>query len=147
MKEIFQLLCKDIAVTVLLENLSKLESYLSSSKHHSSGLAWECTVQVAIVLRMLDANWDARWLGLRGPFELVPAGVQPSLDFRTIPDECNTLRSARKFMYGIVVDYKCPTLIYVVSANACFPEVEGFLVYTDGRSKHPTIVGLWNEDC
>ena len=130
MKEIFQLLCKDIAVTVLLENLSKLESYLSSSKHHSSGLAWECTVQVAIVLRMLDANWDARWLGLRGPFELVPAGVQPSLDFRTIPDECNTLRSARKFMYGIVVDYKCPTLIYVVSANACFSRVRGlFGVY------------------
>ena len=93
------------------------------------------------ILREIFLLSYPRWLGLRGPFELL--GVQPSLDFRTIPDEYNTLRSsARKFMYGIVVDYKSPTLIYVVSANACFPAVEGFLVYIDGRSKHPRIVGF-----
>ena len=139
-KEILQVLSPSTttAVTVLLENLLKLESHLNSSKQHSSGLAWECTVQVAIILQMLDATW----CGSEGPFELAPVGVQPSLDFRTIPDECNTLESARTFIDAIVVDYKSPTLIYVVSANAGFPAVEGFLVYTDGSSNHPRIVGF-----
>jgi hypothetical protein len=79
------------AVTKLLTILSKLESELDSMY---SGLVWECTVEVAIILRMLEAYW----VGSEGPFGLVPAGMKPKLAFRTLPDECNTLEGARGFI-------------------------------------------------
>ena len=50
--------------------MTKLESHLGS-KH--SGLAWECTVEVAIILRMLEALY----FGYRGPFDIVPSETFP----------------------------------------------------------------------
>ena len=136
-KEIFKELNVIDAVGVLLNILTTLESHLSS-KH--SGLAWECTVQVAIILRMLESHWFAA----QGPFGLVPEGIMPALAFRILPDECKTLQNAKDRMYTMISVYSSPTLIYVVSANACFPEVEGFVVYTSGSltSTCPKIVGF-----
>ena len=134
-KEIFTLLSHGQSVKVLLEILQKLENHLRS-KH--SGIAWECTVQVAIILRMLEATW----FGSQGPFELVPEETNPNLDFRTLPDEINTLEGARDFINAIIGSYKSPTLIYVVGANACFPAVEGFMVYTNACPDGVKIVGF-----
>jgi hypothetical protein len=125
-KEIFKhLSIQNSVIQLLLKVLTKLEIDLES-KH--SGLAWECTVQVAIILQMLKANW----FGSQGPFDIVPLGAKPDLAFRTLPDECNTLANAKVLIDSIIAEYRSPTLIYVVSANASFPEVEGFVVYTSG---------------
>jgi hypothetical protein len=123
------------AVAVLLDVLNKLEASLSA-KH--SGLAWECTVQAAIILRMLEAQW----FGSVGPFELVPVGTKPDLAFHILPDECDTLENARARIDNLVRAYSSPTLVYVASENACFPEVEGFVVYTSGSFGSAKIVGF-----
>jgi len=134
-KEIFTQLNISGAVAVLLQIFSKLESNLNS-KH--SGLAWECTVEVAIILRMMEAHWS----GSQGPFELVPEETKFDLAFRTLPDECNTIENARVRMDTMIAQYTSPILIYVVSANACYPEVEGFVVYTNGSLNSAKIVGF-----
>jgi hypothetical protein len=38
--------------------------------------------------------------------------------------------------------YSSPTLVYVASENACFPEVEGFVVYTSGSFGSAEIVSF-----
>eukprot|EP01033_Poteriospumella_lacustris_P016295 gene16295-11651_t len=134
-KEILAQLSDDAAVTTLLEILNKLESQLGITH---SGLAWECTVQVAIILQMLAAHW----FGWVGPFGLVPTGTKPALAFRTLPGECDSLQNARTRMNDMIAAYTVPTLIYVGSANARYPEVEGFVAYTDGRSSSVKIVGF-----
>jgi hypothetical protein len=122
-------------ITVILTILNKLESYLNSK---FSGLAWDCTVQVAIILQMLPVHMH----GIRGPFGVVPFGVKPALAFRTLPSECSTLEDARDRMDKIFSEYQSHTLVYVGSANARFPEVEGFVAYTDGGSTPAHIVGF-----
>jgi len=102
------------AVVVLIDILGQL-----SSTH--SELSWKCTVEAAIILRMLE-----------GPFNLVPAGTKPSFAFHTLPDECDALEEAKHRIEGTIKQYNKPTLLYVSSANARFPEVEGFMVYTSG---------------
>jgi hypothetical protein len=134
-KEIFTQLRICPAVAVLLDVLNKLEASLSA-KH--SGLVWECTVQAAIILRMLEAEL----LGSVGPFGLVPVGTKPDLAFHTLPDECDTLENARARIDNLVRAYSSPTLVYVASANARFPEVEGFVVYTSGSFDSAKIVGF-----
>jgi hypothetical protein len=110
---------------VLVNILDKLEDKLNS-KH--SGLAWECIVEVAIILRMLETHW----YGWKGPFMMVPEGTKPDLAFRTLPDECDTLENAKVRIDNMIAEYKSPTLFFVVSANARFPGVEGFIIYTSG---------------
>jgi hypothetical protein len=124
-KEIFKKLCIIPAVSVLVNILDKLEDKLNS-KH--SGLAWECIVEVAIILRMLETHW----YGWKGPFMMVPEGTKPDLAFRTLPDECDTLENAKVRIDNMIAEYKSPTLFFVVSANARFPGVEGFIIYTSG---------------
>jgi hypothetical protein len=102
-----------------------------------SGLAWECTVEVAIILRMLDAQSSKS----AGPFGLVPKKTKFALDFRTLPDECDTLENARGLMDTMIAEYESPTLIYVGTTNARFPDVEGFVVYTSS-SATAKIVGF-----
>jgi len=133
--EIFIQLCICEAVVQLVGILNKLKSHISSK---NSGLAWECTVKVAIILWMLTAHW----CGGQGPFYLVPAGTYPELAFRTLPDECDTLEDAQHRMENIIKEYYTPTLIYVVSANARYPEVEGFIVYTSGISTSAKTMGF-----
>ena len=134
--EIFIQLSVIEAVVQLVAILRKLRSNLSC-KH--SGLAWECTVEMAIILRMLAAHWFCS----QGPFDLVPAGTMPDLAFHTLPDECDTLEDAKHRMESIVKEYDAPTLMYVVSANnARYPEVEGFILYTSGISSNAKIVGF-----
>jgi hypothetical protein len=136
MKEIFQSFNFFGLTEMLTTILSQLESHMDS-KH--SGLAWECTVKLAIILRMLES----RWCGTAGPFELVPENTKPKLAFRTLPDECDTLKDAKERIDTMVVQYTEPTLIDVGSANARFPVVEGFMVYThDGSQAATTIVGF-----
>ena len=45
-------------------------------------------------------------------------------------------------MDDMIAMYTLPTLIYVGSANACYPEVEGFVVYTSGDGGTTKIVGF-----
>jgi hypothetical protein len=134
-KEILKQLEVIPAVTAILEILSKLENNLNS-KH--SGIAWQCTVEVAIVLRMLKAAW----VGSGGPFDMVPPETYPKLAFRTLVDECDTVEKARGLMDSMIAEYKSPTLIYVGSANAQFPAVEGFVAYTSGCLATAKIVGF-----
>lgn len=124
-KEIFMQLNLNEATKEILAILWKLESHLDS-KH--SGLAWECTVEVAIILRMLEAQWS----GSQGPFGLATEGTKPELAFRTLPDECVVLEEARGLIDSMIAEYKSPTLIYVGSASATFPHVEGFVVFASG---------------
>jgi len=134
--EIFTQLRIEKAVSVILDILGKLKYHLTSKQ---SGLAWECTVEVAIILRMLEA----KWFGSPGPFHLVPDGTNPELAFRTLPDECHTLTDAKNRMDRIIAEYKTPTLIYVTSAYAKFPQVEGFVIYTSGlEGSEAKIVGF-----
>ena len=72
---------------VLLEIMHKLQSNLGSNH---SGMAWESTVQVSIILRMLGSHWFGAEL-----LFLAPPGVKPDLDFATLPDECVSLEGAR----------------------------------------------------
>jgi hypothetical protein len=136
-KEILTILCINEAVVRLLDILSKLENNLTS-KH--SGVAWECTVETAIVLQMLQAHWFCS----QGPFYLVPEGTKPELAFRMLPDECESLIGAKALIDEIVVQYSKPTLIFVKSASARYPQVEGFVVYTSGSLNKTTakIVGF-----
>jgi hypothetical protein len=124
-REIFNQLNSCNAVAMLLQILNKLESHLDA-RH--SGMEWECTVQIAIILRMLDASW----LGSSGPFDIATEGINPDVAFRTLHSECDTVVKASEVIDSIIVQYKKPTLIYVDTANARFPQVEGFLVYTNG---------------
>jgi hypothetical protein len=75
---------------------------------------------------------EARYFGYSGPFDIVPSDTRTDLDFRTLPDECNTLEMSRRLMDDMIAVYTFPTVIYVGSANARYPEVEGFVVYTSG---------------
>jgi hypothetical protein len=134
-KQIFKQLRIHEAVVHLLLILSKLGNHLHST---NNGLAWECTVEVAIILRMMEAQWNDSM----GPFNLFLSGTKPNLAFRTLPDECSTLKMARGVIDGMITGYKSPTLIYVGSANACFPEVEGFVAYTSGCLETSKIVGF-----
>ena len=110
------------AIVVLLEIMDKLQSNLGS-KH--SGMAWECTVQVAIILRMLLSHWfGAEFL------DLAPPGVKPDLVFATLPDECDSLEGARELINERIKKCTKPTLIYANSANARYPSVECFVIYT-----------------
>ena len=83
-----------------------------------------------------------RWFGSRGPFDLAPEGIKPNLTFRTLPDECDTLVKAKRRLESIIEEYNAPTLIYVVSANARYPEVEGFILYTSRISSNTNTVGF-----
>ncbi len=113
-------LCR--ATVVLLEIMDKLKSNLGSNY---SGMAWECIVQVAIILRMLESHWfSVEFL------DLAPCGVQPDLVFATLPDECDSLNGARKVINKMIKTCTKPTLIYVNSANASYPSVECFAIYT-----------------
>eukprot|EP01039_Chlorochromonas_danica_P007428 gene7426-8215_t len=56
--------------------------------------------------------------------------VNPDLEFVTLPDECDTLEGAREFMNEKVEKCTKHTLIYVSSANARYPSMECFVVYT-----------------
>eukprot|EP01041_Mallomonas_annulata_P013578 gene13578-28825_t len=122
-------------VKVLLDILNKLESHLDST---NSGMEWECSVRIAIVLQMLAAKVS----GLGGPFDLVAVGTKPNLAFHTLPAECCTVKAASTLMANIIAEYEIPTLIYMDSANAQFPEVEGFVVYTSGDPTTAKTVGF-----
>ena len=136
-KEIFAKLNVNVAVTKLLKVLEKLESHLDVKY---TGMAWECTVQIAIILRILAGHWSG--LTLIGPFNLIEEGKFPQIDFRTLPDECKTLQDANQRMDAMISEYKEPTLIYVDSANAKYPDVEGFVVYTTGEAATTKKVGF-----
>eukprot|EP00981_Chlorochromonas_danica_P007939 scaffold1914_cov147-Ochromonas_danica.AAC.1 len=56
--------------------------------------------------------------------------VNPDLEFVTLPDECDTLEGAREFMNEKVEKCTKHILIYVSSANARYPSMECFVVYT-----------------
>lgn len=131
----------DEAVREILSILLKLEPHLGA-KH--SGLAWECTVEVAIILRMLHARWfRSKWFANHKFFNLdIPEGTTPNLAFRTLRDECTTIIEAKEIMESMIGDYDSPTLMFVVSANAQFPEVEGFMVYTHGHMASSKYVGF-----
>lgn len=133
--EIFKKLNLNIATVKLVGIIEKLQSNLSAAR---SGLAWECAVEVAIILKMLDASWR----GTPGPFNLVPFGVKADLKFFELPDECLSITEARQLMEVMIVDCDKPSLIFVTSANAQFPEVEGFVVYSNGCSKTAKIIGF-----
>eukprot|EP01036_Dinobryon_divergens_P041347 gene41347-54799_t len=125
-KEIFgHLSCDDDTVKRLLCILNKLESHLDT-KH--SGIEWECTVQVAIILRMLSAHW----FGYGGPFGVVASRIKPELAFHTLPSECDTVKAARTFIATKFAACSVPTLLYVDTANATLPELDGFVGYTTG---------------
>jgi hypothetical protein len=135
-KEIFQRFNYYSATEMLTTILSQLESHMDSEH---SGLAWECTVKVAIILRMLES----RWYGTAGPFKLVPEGTKPMSAFCTLPDDCDTLKDARDRIDLMVAKYTVPTLVYVGSDNAHFPTFKGFMVYTHDASPATTkIVGF-----
>lgn len=129
-REIFRQLRIVKIIDGLLHILNKLEAHLDT-RH--SGMDWECTVKVAIVLKMLATHW----FGFEGPFDLVPPETRPALDMRTLPNECDTIEDASERMNTWVATYTTPTLIFVDSATAKYPQVEGFLIYTagDGTSK------------
>jgi hypothetical protein len=144
-KEILAQLSDDAAVTTLLDVLRTLESHLDAPQHSSGsgsgGLAWQCTVQAAVILQMLATHW----FGSEGPFGLVPMGTKPALAFRTLPGDCDSLEKARTRMDDLLAEYTAPTLIYVGSSacnDARYPEVEGFVAYTGGRSSSVQIVGF-----
>eukprot|EP01041_Mallomonas_annulata_P006625 gene6625-13422_t len=120
---------------VLIGILDKLEAHLDFKQ---SGLEWECTVQVAIILQMLAAHY----CGSDGPFQMVDIGTHPALAFHTLPDECNTVEEASRHMAVIIAGYTVPTLIYWDTANARFPEVEGFVVYTCGNPDSVKTIGF-----
>jgi hypothetical protein len=94
-KEIFMLLRVNQSVPILLEILDKLEDNLMSN---AEGLAWECTVKLGIVLRMLEACW----LGPSKLFNLVPTGGKPDPAFCTLPDLCNTMMGAKVRIHGMI---------------------------------------------
>jgi hypothetical protein len=125
--EIFKQLNVKRATVKIIQILEKLNSPLNSKY---SGLAWECTVQLAIILRMLHCIWT----GSEGLFNLVPSGTKPDLEFQQLPEECVSLTGAKTCILNWCRSYTKPTLLYVDSANACYPEVEGFLVYYDGSN-------------
>jgi hypothetical protein len=58
----------------------------------------------------------------------------PQLAFRVLPGECESIVDARSIMDKMIAEYKSPTLIYLSSASARFPLVDGFVVYTSGGS-------------
>ena len=134
-KEIFSQLQVNQGVRVLLEILNKLEVHLDV-KH--SGIAWECIVQVAIVLRMLNAEST----GDISYFGFASGGSRPTLAFRTLPDGCDTVEKAKIYMDDFISEFQSPALIYVASANALFPQVEGFLVYTIGSPSRAIKLGF-----
>jgi hypothetical protein len=135
-KEIFELLSLASPALKKINNmLVNLGTHLQSQH---TGLAWECTVQLAIILRVMQAHW----FGFAGPFGLVPEGTNPDIAFRVIPGECESLVDAKVIMDKMILQYKSPTLIYVSSASGRFPVVDGFLVYTSGSSSSARIVGF-----
>jgi hypothetical protein len=122
-REIFNKLSMTKATVMLVKILTKLDSQLDSTK---SGLAWECTVQTAIIMRMLKSCWfgsDFFDWSFRKADEC-------EIDFAILPDECNTLEGARQLMNTMIAGCTKPTLIYVGTALAVFPSVECFAIYT-----------------
>jgi hypothetical protein len=120
---------------MLLSILNKLESSLGTK---DGGMSWECVVKVAIILQMLEA---ALW-GHIGPFGLSPGAITPALRFLTLPADVLTLTAARVHILQAALTCGEPTMIYVDSAGAEFPEFEGFAVYTEGTAKSTKMVGF-----
>lgn len=133
--EIFNKLNGNKATVKLITILKKLESHLGSKY---SGLAWECTVQVAIILRMLYSHWSGAEF-----FDMVPYNTKPHVAFETLPDDCDSLADARERMNAFIARYTTPTIIYVDSASAKYPCVECFAIYTaNGSSAEAKIMGF-----
>lgn len=124
------------SVSSLVQILHILETYLDA-KH--SGLAWESTVEVAIILRMFEAHYYST----DGPSGLSAGAVEPDLDFLTLPDEITTLEASKAFIDKSLDMRTKPTLLFVRSANTQYPEVEGFVAFTVGDGISETkIVGF-----
>jgi hypothetical protein len=133
--EIFVMLNVNDATVQIIKILRNLESHLEQV---NSGMEWECSVQLAIVLRMLEAHW----VGTSGPFNITPGEVKPELKFLNLPPECVSLKDAKVRMATFIETFDRPTLIYVDSCTALFPVVEGFVIYTSGDARSAVIKGF-----
>jgi hypothetical protein len=125
-------------VTAILKALDKLQAGLDQV---NSGMEWEGTVQVAVLLRMLHAELS----GDAGPFGVSPervVGLQ--LSYRTLPHEVVTVSDAHTAMKEIINTYNSPTIIFVDNLNKQFQVVEGFVIFTrgDGVPMNDVIIGF-----
>ena len=127
-----------VGVKRLCEIVDKLEVH---TRDVGSGLDWECTMRLAIIVRCLSSQW----LGAGSPFDIVPKNIKPQLQFIKLSQGMKNLTAARSFINEKVNEHHTHTLLYFDAVECGFEDVEGLVVYTNGlkgEEKQVTKIGF-----
>ena len=127
---------REVLIPKILEFMQKAEASVGVQ---NSGVDWEATVQIAIILGMLHSAW----YGAAGPFNISPTNISNlKVDWRTLPDYIVTVADASAAIQDIIRDIAVPTLMFIDNSNALFEEVEGYVAYTTGNPETAKLVGF-----
>ena len=124
-----ELLPNSKPVRALLRILIKLES---ASEQVGTGMDWEASVQLAVILRCMSSHYR----GTSAPFDIVPDGVHPVLEFLRLPQGCTSLPLSRDFINSAVRRCKVPTLLYIEATESSFEAIDGLVIYSNGKKWH-----------
>jgi hypothetical protein len=98
----------------------QLYAYASRTE---SGLDWEVIVQLALSLRMIQAQFT----GTEGAFNLLPADSKPFVVLFSLSPQCTTVDQAWREMQEEATRYQGSLVLVVTPSYSKFPDFDGFI--------------------
>lgn len=109
----------------ILDECDKLVVQASSTE---SGKDWECIIDIALGFRCLYQQFH----GSESPFDLVPLAVKPNVFAITLPDDVQSIISAKKYISKLD-KASFPALVLATPTYSKFPIVDGFVAYFETK--------------
>jgi len=120
-------LCYLQCIFKLFRSLSLLSDWLPKkiSSSYPDWMAWEVLIQIAIVIRCMDAQLN----GTVGPFGIAESNVKPEALVIDIPIQYESLSDAYEWLNNCFNNIKRPAIVYFIPTHSRFEAVDGLLCY------------------
>ena len=100
----------------------QLSAYMLKTE---SGLDWEIIVQVAIVLRMIQAQFT----GSTGAFDLIDIDSCPNVSILSLSSQCLSLAAARTEIENEIAKHHGEIVVVATPTYSKFPDFDGFICH------------------